>query len=73
MEEKYYAQTGRREVAADLGGEERASAPLPMPRARKYYVLEMFPVSVRAGFTMGHVRNYSIGDVVARLQADARS
>ncbi|MBU4262235.1 MAG: leucine--tRNA ligase [Proteobacteria bacterium] len=51
----------------DKWRQEKTFKVAPDSNAKKYYLLEMFPYP-SGRIHMGHVRNYSIGDVVARFK-----
>ncbi|MGH7834031.1 MAG: leucine--tRNA ligase, partial [Candidatus Binatia bacterium] len=66
MEEKYHPQQVE-EKWQKIWEVKQSSRAAEDPNRAKYYVLEMFPYP-SGRIHMGHVRNYSIGDVIARYK-----
>ncbi|MBI5695691.1 MAG: class I tRNA ligase family protein, partial [Nitrospirae bacterium] len=66
MEDKYYPKVVEAKWQKRWE-DSRAFKVTEDPSKTKYYVLEMFPYP-SGRIHMGHVRNYSIGDVVARFK-----
>ncbi|MBN2330992.1 MAG: leucine--tRNA ligase [Candidatus Aenigmarchaeota archaeon] len=58
MERKWQLRWGKAKIFGAKEGSKK----------KPYYVLEMFPYPSAAGLHMGHIRNYAMGDCIARYR-----
>ena len=63
-----WEKAGIFKVKEDDKGTKQVSGPVSNKVRKKFYCLEMFPYPSGSGLHMGHVRNYAMGDCIARFK-----